>query len=822
MKWWLRWCVCVMGLPLLAARCEGPPTTASVQVTADDVDPAPPVVPGAFDEHPDSVGDGCDGYVERDLSWLREICDSAQDAVHAVEVDHSEADILVALTLNGPRADPDSSAWPAVGLGAQSITSMAIELSANEPLALVHVPEALVPNGPRQPELAYTLEQARSAPVGTALASGATVLGRWPDVDVVRVDALQMALEPGFFHLIRLRQDRRAAPLSLSASWSIAFSDDTHHCRYNTTPPPSVSLVARGPLCGDGLLEEGEACDDGNVQGGDGCHQCAVEPLLCGEPAEARPWQAWSCQAEGQACVALSCGGQGDGGVCGQPPTQRLRLKHAGRATAQAFDGFWLQEPELGFECRCVPGVRGGCEDACDWQPESCATMTAQLRSPGPEGHPVRWPLTDGCQAERCQVAVNQPRLIEAEVELDAGAHFEPPEDTCFEHMLAPNGDTLVHCARHLDGQARYALARRSWDGAVRWEVPMWRWGEARLRAWGPSADLGAWAIIEAVDPMIIGCTEVPQGQSVLVKFDAGGMWSAAHVFEPYAYPSHILVRPDQSLVVASPGPQPEHLWGLSMMLFDAQGRLQGSEPIASDAQAIEVRLAEDGRQVVLLTTGGVPEQTPLEVARSPLEPPVSGVAGGLYRLDPDAGWGTVWRQQWWRSRDFDWRPSSMDVSAEGHVGLLERFMGDPVADDAWAGQSLERLVVFDARGQVAWHALLEPDEPCRAYDHAIVADEAGAHWFVVGHRECVTGGFDAAALVVDKLTIGGELVWSERVRARRPFDPQTSFWGMSVQHVQASPLDGRLMLTGYGAALWPPEVDGPQRSGHMRVWLDP
>ncbi|MFC1642044.1 DUF4215 domain-containing protein [Myxococcota bacterium] len=109
-------------------------------------------------------------------------------------------------------------------------------------------------------------------------------------------------------------------------------------------PPASCQLVATGPACGDGELNQGsEVCDDGNTLPGDGCTGiCRVEPN-------------YECLTPGQPCESLlAC--RDPSGDCQSEPT--------GPACG---DGELNQESEVCDDGNSFPG--DGCTGICLVEP---------------------------------------------------------------------------------------------------------------------------------------------------------------------------------------------------------------------------------------------------------------------------------------------------------------------------------------------------------------------------------------------------------------------------------------------------------------------
>ncbi len=771
------------------------------------------------------VGTACDGFTPRDLSWIQEVCGPV--ASFDVEVSGSwEADIVVALSSNAPNGPLGQASFPAVGSRGPGIARMQIALEVEEPVALVHVPAALTPSSWEYGQAPYTLGELREAVVGRIFESGARLMARLPEAGAVVVDGQERELPEGFFHLVRLRADRGAEPLRIAGRWSATYHEGTSYCRYTTTPPPSVGFHARPSVCGDGMIEAGESCDDGNGVDGDGCDDCRVSALVCeGEEGHL----AWACQGESVSCVQVECVPGSGSGVCGEVPEQSMRVRVRGRLVAEENPPARIKDEAAGLDCRCTEGVRAACSGDCRWAESACQRLdlSAEVSAEGIEV--VGWGGVP-CEGDRCAVVADEPRSMV--LGLDTGRRQverrEPGGEDCFDLMALADGGFLGRCydlegARTPSGQVPGSIARLEADARSRvWSLDLSRWGDAAPRALAPLEDGGALAVIEAIDAMNFGCQAVAPNQSILVRISATGEPSPLRVFQQYEYPSHMLVRADGSIVVAGPGPRVDGSWGLNLYLLDeagAQVSAAGGGPI--EGQAMEVRLAEDGMEVLVLATHqGEPDQGSPRIPELTQDPGDANLST-LSRLDPDAGWGAVWRQQWRRTRDFYRRPSIMDVGPGGFVAVVDRFSGDEVREGPWGRESVERLVIFRPGGEVAWTGLLDPADGCAVFDHAVLADPESDDFYLLGHRECLGDGFDASSILVERMGADGVFRWSERFEALRPFEPDTNFWGILIDGMQIAPQDGRLLLLGYGAALFGEEVGVERPRGPVRLYLD-
>ena len=762
---------------------------------------------------PGYVGDACDGHVPRDLSWLQEICEPISGYTQDLDLT-SEHDILVALTLNAAHPTPGSSDWPALAGDPQSIASMRIEIDPSEPLALVHVPASLSDPGWNRPHLPYDLASLREAPIGARFETGSTLLARLPDTRAVVLDHSQLALDPGYYHLVRLRQDRRAAPLEVRGTWSLTYTEGTSYCRWTTTPPPSVGLYPRLPVCGDGLREAGEACDDGNNRADDGCRACQVEPLRCIDESD---FSAWSCEGESVDCLDVDCGAEPERASCQQIPEQTLRVRASGRLFADEQVPARILDEAAGLDCQCTEGVRASCTGTCRWLGDTCQSLTLDLLASTETLTFTHWTGVD-CPDERCELALDRPREVIAH--LDTGRHQverQEPQAPCYDLQPTSDGSYLGWCPEGEGLDLHPVIKMLASDRLTEvWRLDLSTWGDARPLAMIPAPEGGAFVTIEAVDPMVLGCQPVAQDQSILVRVSPEGEVEPIHLFEQFEVPYHLLQRQDGTLVAGGAGPRPDRSWGLSLALLSEEGAVLGQTRVGLNERAAVVRLAEDGLQIAVLTTRpGLPSQAPIPVTDASQAPEAPNTAT-LRRLDPDT-WRTLWRQEWLRSRD-SWRQGSMmAIGAQGHIAITDRFHDDPVPADTWGVETMERVVAFGPEGEVLWTALLDAPDICRLYDHSVVADPASGDFTLIGTRECLGRGFDGSTLVVERVGPDGTFRWSERIEAMRPFQEGVSFWGFNAWPSHFAD-DGRLVLASLGAAAWPEEAgdDYP----HFPVWL--
>lgn len=138
-------------------------------------------------------------------------------------------------------------------------------------------------------------------------------------------------------------------------------------------------LVALGPQCGNGILEEGEQCDDGNRYAGDCCSACHYEPALS------------SCD-NGSFCDGVEvCDGAGFCGSFGEPIT----CDDANSCTEDSCD-------EQNDEC-----VNAIVEDGISCEDGSLCTIDESCQAGQcTPGDARKCPIGDPCTWTRCEADV--------------------------------------------------------------------------------------------------------------------------------------------------------------------------------------------------------------------------------------------------------------------------------------------------------------------------------------------------------------------------------------------------------------------------------